>query len=70
MVCIDTLFSNPYSSSIFTGICILLYVILLGYSPYLPPAVFLAVTAGILVYLFKGGEFMCLRLYKMPTEKK
>jgi hypothetical protein len=64
MVCLDTIFTSPFAASLTTGIIIVIYVILLGYSPYLPPAVFLSATAAILVYLLKGGEFMCLKLYK------
>ena len=59
MVCIDTWFNSPASSAMVTGIFVLVYMILMSYSPYLPPAFIFSIIAATLVYMVKGGNVLC-----------
>ncbi len=70
MICIDTIFNNPGTAGLAAATVVLIYVILLSYSPYLPPAFFLSAMAGALVYLLKGGTLLCSQLSKSVAEEE
>lgn len=59
MVCIDTWFNTPISSALVTGVFVLIYMILMSYSPYLPSAFIFSLIAGTLVYVIRGGTIVC-----------
>jgi hypothetical protein len=70
MICIDNIFTNPGTAGLAAATVVLIYIILLSYSPYLPPAFFLSAMAGALVYLLKGGTLLCSQLTKSVAEEE
>ncbi len=70
MVCLENIFASPAASGLLTAVCVLVYIMLMSYSPYLPPAVFLSIGAGLLVYFMKGGILFCSQLETEDTCKR
>ena len=70
MVCLENIFSSPLSAGLVTGLFVLIYIYLLSYSPYLPPAFFLSIMAGLFVYLLKGGTLLCSQISKTVAEEQ
>lgn len=70
MVCLENIFSSPASAGLVTASFVLIYIFLLSYSPYLPPAFFLSIMAGLLVFLMKGGTVLCSQMSKTVAEEE
>ena len=66
MVCVNYLFDTPVSAALVSGIFALFYIMLMSYSPYLPPAVIVSIIVTLFVYAVKGGQISC----KKQTIKK
>lgn len=61
MVCVNYLFDTPVSAALVCGIFALFYIMLMSYSPYLPPALIVSIIVTLFVYAVKGGEISCKR---------
>ena len=69
MICIDTIFNDPTTAGLATGGLVLVYIMLLSISPYLPAAVLLGLAAGSLVYLIRGGTLLCSQMKTTNAEE-
>ena len=59
MICLNPIFKSPFLASLVAGCCVMLYFILMSYSPNLPPAVICSVAVGYFVYFMMGGKILC-----------
>lgn len=59
MFCLNPIFKNPMLGALVAGCSVMLYFIMMSYSPNLPPAVLCSLAVGYFVYFIMGGKILC-----------
>ena len=59
MICLNPILKSPLLAALVSGCLVMLYFILMSYSPNLPPAVLCSVAVAYFVYFAMGGTVMC-----------
>ena len=59
MICLNPILKSPFLAALVSGCCVMLYFILMTYSPNLPPAVLCSIAVAYFVYFMMGGKMLC-----------
>jgi hypothetical protein len=59
MICLNPILKSPLLAALVAGCGVMLYFVLMSYSPNLPPAVLCSLAVAYFVYFMMGGKVLC-----------